>query len=343
MLMLSAHAVPPAVAGRGWSRCCARLGLSQPHAAAAAAAGGTCPAGAAWSRACGTRCSRDAEVIHHHYDVSNRFYELVLGPSMTYTCALFPTEDATLEEAQFAKYDLVARKLDLQPGQRLLDVGCGWGGMVRHAAREYGVHALGVTLSREQAAWAQRGDQGGGPRRPRRGAPPRLPRRRGDRLRRGQLDRPDRAHRRDELPGVLRLPPRQAQARTAGCSTTASPGRTTGRRDTGAFIDRYVFPDGELTGSGTIITEVQDVGLEVQHEENLRVHYAKTLAGWCAQPRGELGRVRRRGRRGHRAGLGPLHGRLPAGLRAQRDPAAPRAGGQVDEDGVNGFPLRPTW
>src|SRR3954471_16088033 len=98
---------------------------------------------------------RDAEVIHHHYDVSNRFYEMVLGPSMTYTCAVFPTEDATLEEAQYAKYDLVCRKLDLQPGQRLLDVGCGWGGMVRHAVKEYGVTALGVTLSAEQASWAQ--------------------------------------------------------------------------------------------------------------------------------------------------------------------------------------------
>src|SRR5919112_6226163 len=98
---------------------------------------------------------RDADAIHHHYDVSNRFYELVLGPSMTYTCACFPTEDATLEEAQFEKYDLVARKLGLQPGMRLLDVGCGWGGMVRHAARTYGVRALGVTLSRQQATWAQ--------------------------------------------------------------------------------------------------------------------------------------------------------------------------------------------
>src|SRR5947208_16537586 len=99
--------------------------------------------------------TRDGKVISHHYDVSNRFYEHVLGPSMTYTCALFPTEDATLEEAQAAKYDLVARKLDLQPGQRLLDLGCGWGGMVRHAAREYGARAIGVTLSREQASWAQ--------------------------------------------------------------------------------------------------------------------------------------------------------------------------------------------
>ena len=99
--------------------------------------------------------NRDAEAIHHHYDVSNRFYEMVLGPSMTYTCACFPTEDATLEEAQYAKYDLVARKLGLQPGMRLLDIGSGWGGMVRHAAQHYGVEVVGVTLSREQAAWAQ--------------------------------------------------------------------------------------------------------------------------------------------------------------------------------------------
>jgi len=80
---------------------------------------------------------------------------MVLGPSMTYTCACYPTDGATLEEAQAHKYDLVARKLGLKPGMRLLDVGCGWGGMVRHAAKEYGVSVLGVTLSREQASWAQ--------------------------------------------------------------------------------------------------------------------------------------------------------------------------------------------
>ena len=110
-----------------------------------------------WRRALeGLRHSRrrDAEAIHHHYDVSNAFYEYVLGPSMTYTCACYPTGQSTLEEAQAAKYELVFRKLGLRPGQRLLDVGCGWGGMVRHAAR-HGVKALGVTLSREQAAWAQ--------------------------------------------------------------------------------------------------------------------------------------------------------------------------------------------
>src|SRR5436305_3266884 len=100
--------------------------------------------------------ARDASAISHHYDVSNTFYEWVLGPSMAYTCACFPRADATLEEAQDYKHDLVARKLGLRPVMRLLDVGCGWGGMVRHAAREYGVKALGVTLSAQQAAWAQR-------------------------------------------------------------------------------------------------------------------------------------------------------------------------------------------
>ena len=99
--------------------------------------------------------NRDAKVISHHYDVSNRFYEWVLGPSMAYTCACYPTDDSTLEEAQEYKFDLVARKLGLEPGMRLLDVGCGWGGMVMHAAREYGVKALGVTLSAQQAAWGQ--------------------------------------------------------------------------------------------------------------------------------------------------------------------------------------------
>src|SRR5215468_9144198 len=99
---------------------------------------------------------RDASAISHHYDVSNTFYEWVLGPSMAYTCACYPEPTTTLEQAQDYKFDMVARKLALQPGMRLLDVGCGWGGMVMHAAREYGVRALGVTLSKQQAEWAQK-------------------------------------------------------------------------------------------------------------------------------------------------------------------------------------------
>ena len=97
--------------------------------------------------------TRDAEVIHHHYDVSNRFYELVIGPSMAYTCAVYPDARAGLDEAQATKFGLVFDKLGLRPGQRLLDIGCGWGSMVRHAARR-GVKSLGVTLSAEPARWA---------------------------------------------------------------------------------------------------------------------------------------------------------------------------------------------
>jgi cyclopropane-fatty-acyl-phospholipid synthase len=222
---------------------------------------------------------RDAEVIHHHYDVSNRFYELVLGPSMTYTCACYPTEDSTLEEAQFHKYDLVCRKLGLRPGQRLLDVGCGWGGMVRHAVQHYGVTALGVTLSAEQAAWGQ------------------------DRINEMGLD--DRAEVRHldyrevaeegfdavssigltEHIGVDNYPAYfgflRDRLRTHGRLLNHCITRSHNRKEaTGAFIDRYVFPDGELTGSGRIVAEIQDSGLEVQHEENLRIHYARTLAGW---------------------------------------------------------------
>ena len=97
--------------------------------------------------------ARDAAAVAHHYDVSNEFYSWVLGPSMAYTCAVFPSADATLEQAQAEKFDLVCRKLGLRPGMRLLDVGCGWGGMAVHAARHHGVEVVAVTLSRQQAEW----------------------------------------------------------------------------------------------------------------------------------------------------------------------------------------------
>jgi cyclopropane-fatty-acyl-phospholipid synthase len=236
-----------------------------------------------WRRAVeGLRHSlaRDAGAIQHHYDVSNAFYELVLGPSMAYTCAVFATEEATLEEAQAEKFDLICRKLDLRPGQRLLDVGCGWGGMLRHAAREYGVRALGVTLSREQASWAKEAT---------------------DREGLGDLVEVRHADYRDILEGDFdaissiglteHIGVRQYPAYFSFLRGRLKPeGRLLnhcitrpGNRpeETGAFIDRYVFPDGELTGSGTIITAAQDAGLEVMHEENLRRHYALTLREWC--------------------------------------------------------------
>ena len=130
----------------GWRAGCCRCGCATGRPRPTSSTG---PPGRLHSKA------RDRRAISHHYDVSNRFYEWVLGPSMAYTCALYPDGRATLEEAQTAKHELVARKLALEPGMRLLDVGCGWGGMVMHAAAEHGVTALGVTLSRNQAEWAQ--------------------------------------------------------------------------------------------------------------------------------------------------------------------------------------------
>lgn len=223
---------------------------------------------------------RDAEAIQHHYDVSNRFYELVLGESMTYTCAVYPTLESSLEEAQFEKYDLICRKLDLKPGMRLLDIGCGWGGMVRHAAQHYGVTVIGVTLSREQAAWAQAEVE-------RQGLDHLAEVRFGDYrdvIETG-FDAVSSIGLTEHI-GVRSYPAyfqfMNDKVRPGGrilnhCITRPNNKTTT----TGAFIDRYVFPDGELTGVGRITVAVQEAGLEVRHVENLREHYAMTLAGWC--------------------------------------------------------------
>jgi cyclopropane-fatty-acyl-phospholipid synthase len=225
--------------------------------------------------------SRDAEAIHHHYDVSNTFYEWVLGPSMTYTCACYPDVDASLEQAQENKYRLVFDKLRLKPGDRLLDVGCGWGGMVRYAARR-GVKATGVTLSREQTSWAQRAiaDEGLGEL-----AEVRF----GDYrdITEGGFDAVSSIGLLEHI-GVRNYPSYfrflQSRLRPGGLLLNHCITRCDNQTEpsTRGFIDRYVFPDGELTGSGRIITEAQDSGLEVLHEENLRPHYALTLRDWCA-------------------------------------------------------------
>jgi cyclopropane-fatty-acyl-phospholipid synthase len=225
---------------------------------------------------------RDSRAISHHYDVSNRFYEWLLGPTMAYTCAVYPGPDASLDEAQEEKVDLVCRKLDLQPGQRLLDVGCGWGAMVLHAAAHYGVQVIGVTLSRQQAEYGQK--------------------------RLAELGLSDLAEIRYDdyrnvpetafdaissigltehigaknLGGYARF--LASRLRPQGrllnhCITrpvTSAPARA------GGFINRYVFPDGELEAAGTIISTLQDNGLEVRHEENFREHYAMTCAAWGA-------------------------------------------------------------
>ena len=298
-----------------------------------------------WRRAMeGLRHSmgRDATAIRRHYDVSNRFYEMVLGPSMTYTCAVFPGEDASLEEAQAEKYDLVARKLDLRPGQRLLDIGSGWGGMVRHAARHYGVKAVGVTLSRQQATWAQQAIE-------REGLAEVAEVRFGDYrdVTETGFDAVSSIGLTEHV-GVRNYPTYfrfiQARLRPEGrllnhCITR--PHNLT--QETGAFIDRYVFPDGELIGSGRIISEMQNVGLEVRHEENLREHYALTLAQWCRNLEenwdacvAEVG-----------PGVAKVWGLYMAGSRLgfERNQVQLHQVLSVNTDSLGraGFPLRPTW
>ncbi len=224
--------------------------------------------------------TRDAEAIHHHYDVSNSFYEWVLGPSMTYTCAVYPDPEATLEEAQENKYRLIFEKLRLQPGDRLLDVGCGWGGMVRYAARR-GVRAIGATLSAEQATWARKAIEAEGL---------------------GELAEVRHSDYRDvrelgfdavssigltEHIGVKNYPSYfeflRSKLRTRGLLLNHCITRNNNKANfrASSFTDRYVFPDGELTGSGRILSVVQDVGFEVLHAENFRHHYAMTLRDWC--------------------------------------------------------------
>jgi cyclopropane-fatty-acyl-phospholipid synthase len=286
---------------------------------------------------------RDAAAISHHYDVSNRFYEWVLGPSMAYTCAVFPHDEATLEEAQFEKLDLVCRKLGLEPGMRLLDVGCGWGGMVAHAAEHFGVEALGVTLSREQAEWGRSAIAEAGL---------------SDRAEVRYLDYRSVTEGdfdaissigltehvgKDQLAAYFAF--LYARLRPRGRLLNHCITRPNNRHPLllrGGFVDRYVFPDGELLGPGHLASEIHDAGFELRHEENLREHYARTLAAWSAnleahwpQAVAEVGEERARVWRLYMAGSRvsftedylELHQML----------------GVKTRQGDAGMPLRPSW
>lgn len=228
----------------------------------------------------------DRRAISHHYDVGNDFYELVLGPSMVYSCAYWPASgpDATLEQAQHDKLELVCRKLDLRPGRRLLDVGCGWGSLVVHAAREHGVSAVGVTLSREQATYARKrvADEG-------------LTDRVEIRVQdyRDVDDGPYDAISSIGMAEHVGAAPYLEYARVlhsllrpGGRLLNHQIGRRP-QRDESAyrvdeFIDAYVFPDGELAPVGTTVTQLERAGFEVRDLESLREHYALTLRRWVA-------------------------------------------------------------
>ncbi|MGO9081698.1 MAG: class I SAM-dependent methyltransferase [Streptosporangiaceae bacterium] len=288
--------------------------------------------------------NRDASAISHHYDVSNTFYEWVLGPSMAYTCACFPAADATLEQAQAFKFDLVARKLGLRPGMRLLDVGCGWGGMVMHAAREFKVRALGVTLSREQAAWAQRAIKEAGL---------------SDLAEVRHLDYRDVTESGFDAVSSIGLTEHVGKAQLPGYfSVLHGKLRPQGRllnhcitrpdnrgpaRVTDGFIYRYVFPDGELEGPGYLMSLMNDAGFEIRHAENLREHYAMTLAQWCAnldahwdEAVAEVGQATARVWRLYMAGS-------QLGFERNQIQLHQMLGVKVAADGGAGMPLRPDW
>jgi cyclopropane-fatty-acyl-phospholipid synthase len=284
---------------------------------------------------------RDALAIAHHYDVSNAFYAWVLGPSMAYTCAVYPRPEASLEEAQYEKFDLVCRKLGLKPGMRLLDVGCGWGGMAMHAAEHYGVDVVAVTLSREQAEWGRAKAAERGLHIDLRFSDYR------DVIETG-FDAISSIGLTEHI-GIAQLQPYAdflaaklvPQGRLLNHCITRPDDHSASISKRG-FIPRYVFPDGELPGVGRVVGVLQRAGLEIRHDENLREHYARTLQAWCDnldahwdEAVAEVGlgtaRVWALYLAGSRIGFETNQIQLHQVLAVKTT------------DGDSGFPLRPTW
>jgi cyclopropane-fatty-acyl-phospholipid synthase len=224
---------------------------------------------------------RDRRAVRHHYDVSNDFFRLMLGESMTYSCALFSQGATTLEEAQEAKLELVCKKLALEPGQRVLDVGCGWGSFAMHAAAKHDVHVVGITLSEPQAELARRRAE-----------------------ERGLADKVDiRVMDYRELAGepfdavasigmVEHVGSSQIDVYARQVARLVKPGGRVlnhgigrlrvGDPEAGPFSERYVFPDGAPLHLSRIQLALERAGLETEHVEGLRMDYAETLRNWAA-------------------------------------------------------------
>jgi cyclopropane-fatty-acyl-phospholipid synthase len=228
---------------------------------------------------------RDRDAVRHHYDVSDAFYRLFLDDSMVYSCGFFAREGEALESAQRAKLDLVCRKLAVGRGERFLDVGCGWGALVLHAARRHGAKAVGITLSANQLAAAREAVARAGLDVAVEAADYRTLRvdRPFDKIASiGMMEHVGRPRlaaylaRMHELlrPGGLFL--NHAIADASGGRAPLRWARPRG----GGFISRYVFPDGELLPLGELVVAAERAGFEVRDVESLREHYAETLVHW---------------------------------------------------------------
>ncbi len=224
----------------------------------------------------------DKEDIQYHYDVSNAFYQVWLDPAMVYSCAYFEHGDESLAEAQTKKIDHILTKLQLQPGQRLLDIGCGWGALVMRAAAKFGARCVGVTLSQRQFELATERVREAG-----------LQDRVEIRLQdyrdvAGQFDRITSVGMFEHV-GIRHLPAYFGRIHEllnddgwvlnhGITSTDANDGETS--HGGGRFIDRYVFPHGELPHISTVLRTMQEGGLEALDVESLRRHYARTTGLW---------------------------------------------------------------
>lgn len=235
---------------------------------------------------------RDAAAIQFHYDVGNDFYKLWLDQRMVYSCAYFRSPEFTLDQAQEAKLDHICRKLRLRPGERLLDIGCGWGGLIMHAAKNYGVDATGITLSQNQAALArERIEQAGLTDRCRVAIRDYRTLAAGDDYDKissvGMVEHVglshlpvyfDAAYRALKPGGLFMNHGIVSLGEARPRSIRENIFRKFWKAD--AFIDKYVFPDGKLTATKDVIGAAEAAGFEVRDVESLREHYAMTLRHW---------------------------------------------------------------
>ena len=236
--------------------------------------------------------ARDARSVRHHYDVSNDFFALFLDESMTYSCAVFRDGAQTLEEAQRTKHELVCRKLSLEPGMRVLDVGCGWGAFAIHAARAHGVHVTGITLSGPQAALARERAAAAGV---------------GDRVDLRVADYRDLGGERFDAVAsvgmVEHVGEEQIDAYGEQMAAVLEPGGVLlnhgiarlrhGDPDAGPFSDRYVFPDSATLHLSRTTLALERAGFAIEHVEGFANDYAQTLRHWTARLDENLDAARR--------------------------------------------------